>query len=182
MVGTTFDDTLAGKFRVSIVATGLNGEVNMNKPVVSMIRHIQNRNNSYTRPATFSGNSYSSVQASGHMATNGATALDMNAYPHQEQHQDKQESFNVHTNYKAQQEQAQPKIKEEINHDHSEMNMDENSLFGQSDPVEFVEESFEKVENETQLFTNDEEVNHSISTQGTFVSETKEELVDENFS
>ena len=62
------------------------------------------------------------------------------------------------------------------------MNMDENSLFGQSDPVEFVEESFEKVENETQLFTNDEEVNHSISTQGTFVSEAKEELVDENFS
>jgi cell division protein FtsZ len=182
LVGTTFDDTLAGKFRVSIVATGLNGEVNMNKPVVSMIRHIQNRNNSYTRPATFSGNSYSSVQASGHMATNGATALDMNAYPHQEQHQDKQESFNVHTNYKAQQEQAQPKIKEEINHDHSEMNMDENSLFGQSDPVEFVEESFEKVENETQLFTNDEEVNHSISTQGTFVSEAKEELVDEKFS
>ena len=182
LVGTTFDDTLAGKFRVSIVATGLNGEVNMNKPVVSMIRHIQNRNNSYTRPATFSGNSYSSVQASGHMATNGATALDMNAYSHQEQHQDKQESFNVHTNYKSQQEQAQPEIKEEINHDHSEMNMDENSLFGQSDPVEFVEESFEKVENETQLFTNDEEVNHSISTQGTFVSEAKEELVDENFS
>ena len=52
LVGTTFDENLAGKLRVSIVATGLNGEVGMNKPVVSMIRHIQNRNNGYSRPST----------------------------------------------------------------------------------------------------------------------------------
>ena len=69
LVGTTFDENLAGKLRVSIVATGLNGEVASGKPVVSMVRHIQNRNNGYTRPATFSG-SYSSLQPSSTNADN----------------------------------------------------------------------------------------------------------------
>jgi cell division protein FtsZ len=182
LVGTTFDESLAGKFRVSIVATGLNGEVSMNKPVVSMIRHIQNRNNSYTRPSTFSGNSYSSLQTSAHMATNGATALDMNAYPQHEQNQAKEQKLDVQTNYQTQTEQSQIETKEEISHDHLEMNMDEHSLFGQADPIEFVEESFEKVENENQLFTNDQDVNHSISTQGPLSEKNQEEFTNENFS
>ncbi len=182
LVGTTFDESLAGKFRVSIVATGLNGEVSMNKPVVSMIRHIQNRNNSYTRPSAFSGNSYSSLQTSAHMATNGATALDMNAYPQHEQNQSKEQKLDVQTNYQTQTEQSQIETKEEISHDHLEMNMDEHSLFGQADPIEFVEESFEKVENENQLFTNDQDVNHSISTQGSLSEKNQEEFTNENFS
>jgi cell division protein FtsZ len=182
LVGTTFDESLAGKFRVSIVATGLNGEVSMNKPVVSMIRHIQNRNNSYTRPSAFSGNSYSSLQTSAHMATNGATALDMNAYPQHEQNQAKEQKLDVQTNYQTQTEQSQIETKEEISHDHLEMNMDEHSLFGQADPIEFVEESFEKVENENQLFTNDQDVNHSISTQGPLSEKNQEEFTNENFS
>ena len=182
LVGTTFDESLAGKFRVSIVATGLNGEVSMNKPVVSMIRHIQNRNNSYTRPSAFSGNSYSSLQTSAHMATNGATALDMNAYPQHEQNQAKEQKLDVQTNYQTQTEQSQIETKEEISHDHLEMNMDEHSLFGQADPIEFVEESFEKVENENQLFTNDQDVNHSISTQGSLSEKNQEEFTNENFS
>ena len=182
LVGTTFDESLAGKFRVSIVATGLNGEVSMNKPVVSMIRHIQNRNNSYTRPSAFSGNSYSSLQTSAHMATNGATALDMNAYPQHEQNQAKEQKLDVQTNYQTQTEQSQIETKEEISHDHLEMNMDEHSLFGQVDPIEFVEESFEKVENENQLFTNDQDVNHSISTQGSLSEKNQEEFTNENFS
>ena len=182
LVGTTFDESLAGKFRVSIVATGLNGEVSMNKPVVSMIRHIQNRNNSYTRPSAFSGNSYSSLQTSAHMATNGATALDMNAYPQHEQNQSKEQKLDVQTNYQTQTEQSQIETKEEISHDHLEMNMDEHTLFGQADPIEFVEESFEKVENENQLFTNDQDVNHSISTQGSLSEKNQEEFTNENFS
>jgi len=182
LVGTTFDESLAGKFRVSIVATGLNGEVSMNKPVVSKIRHIQNRNNSYTRPSAFSGNSYSSLQTSAHMATNGATALDMNAYPQHEQNQAKEQKLDVQTNYQTQTEQSQIETKEEISHDHLEMNMDEHSLFGQADPIEFVEESFEKVENENQLFTNDQDVNHSISTQGSLSEKNQEEFTNENFS
>ena len=182
LVGTTFDESLAGKFRVSIVATGLNGEVSMNKPVVSMIRHIQNRNNSYTRPSAFSGNSYSSLQTSAHMATNGATALDMNAYTQHEQNQAKEQKLDVQTNYQTQTEQSQIETKEEISHDHLEMNMDEHSLFGQADPIEFVEESFEKVENENQLFTNDQDVNHSISTQGSLSEKNQEEFTNENFS
>ena len=182
LVGTTFDESLAGKFRVSIVATGLNGEVSMNKPVVSMIRHIQNRNNSYTRPSAFSGNSYSSLQTSAHMATNGATALDINAYPQHEQNQAKEQKLDVQTNYQTQTEQSQIETKEEISHDHLEMNMDEHSLFGQADPIEFVEESFEKVENENQLFTNDQDVNHSISTQGPLSEKNQEEFTNENFS
>jgi cell division protein FtsZ len=62
------------------------------------------------------------------------------------------------------------------------MNMDEHSLFGQADPIEFVEESFEKVENENQLFTNDQDVNHSISTQGSLSEKNQEEFTNEKFS
>ena len=46
------------------------------------------------------------------------------------------------------------------------MNMREGFSFSQNEaPTEFVEESFEKIENETQLFTSDQEVNSSISKQ-----------------
>jgi cell division protein FtsZ len=81
LVGSTFEESLGGKMRVSIVATGLGGEAAINnKPVVSMMRHINNRNNGYstiynTPNQSFVPNyvTHSAPQA----MTNGATALDM---------------------------------------------------------------------------------------------------------
>ncbi len=183
LVGTTFDDALAGKLRVSIVATGLNGEVAMNKPVVSMIRHIQNRNNGYTKPATFGGSNYSSLQSSSRMATNGATAFDMSSYPQQEEIKNEQLKQSVYSNYQFEQEHDKKIDNKTLENDHlSEMKIDESSLFSQENPVEFVEESFEKIEKETQLFTNDEEINHSTSIQGNLSSENTEEIINDNFS
>jgi cell division protein FtsZ len=189
LVGTTFDENLAGKLRVSIVATGLNGEVASGKPVVSMVRHIQNRNNGYTRPATFSG-SYSSLQPSStnaatngttaHMVTEGATALDMNSYSNQEMQVTTDSQMN---NPQATHEHAQNEITPQENQpEHLEMNMGENSLFNEEAPTDFVEESFEKVEEETQLFTSDQEVNNSISTEESTNSESPEQSMNENFS
>ena len=183
LVGTTFDDALAGKLRVSIVATGLNGEVSANKPVVSMIRHIQNRNNGYTKPSAFSGSSYSSVQSTPHMATHGATAFDMSSYPHAEEQSKKQENFDVSKNYEIEEEKNnETSSQQQADEEHLEMKIDENSLFSQSDPIEFVEESLEKIENETQLFTNDQEINSSISKQENLNSDNHEKIVNENFS
>ena len=189
LVGTTFDENLAGKLRVSIVATGLNGEVASGKPVVSMIRHIQNRNNGYSRPSTFSG-SYSSLQTSStnavtngttaQMATEGATALDMNSYSNQEIPVTSESQMN---NQQAIHEDVQTEISpQDIQPEHSEMNMGEDSLFNEEAPAEFVEESIERAEEETQLFTSDQEVNNSISTQESSNSESPEQTMNENFS
>lgn len=81
LVGSTFEESLGGKMRVSIVATGLGGEAAINnKPVVSMMRHINNRNNGYStiynRPNQSFVPSYV-TQSAPQAMTNGATALDM---------------------------------------------------------------------------------------------------------
>ncbi len=81
LVGSTFEESLGGKMRVSIVATGLGGEAAINnKPVVSMMRHINNRNNGYStiynRPNQSFVPNYVTQSATQAM-TNGATALDM---------------------------------------------------------------------------------------------------------
>jgi cell division protein FtsZ len=147
-----------------------------------MIRHIQNRNNGYSKPSIFNGNNYSSLQPS-HMATDGATALDMNTFSHQEQNQEMEMASNFQEEiHQTIDENLQTKIKEEANHDHSEINMRDNSLFSQEDPIEFVEESFEKVESETQLFTSDEEINNSAPSNEMSNTESSEELINENFS
>jgi len=179
LVGTTFDENLAGKLRVSIVATGLNGEVGMNKPVVSMIRHIQNRNNGYSRPSTFSGSNYSSLQTSAHTATHGATALNMNTFADQEEVA--QQEASVQVSYNVNQAETETETKTEKNIDTSENKLEEGSLFSQNDPIEFQEESFEKIENETQLFTNDDEVNSTIETRETH-SFDNNDLKEEIFS
>jgi cell division protein FtsZ len=81
LVGSTFEESLGGKMRVSIVATGLGGEAAINnKPVVSMMRHINNRNNGYS--TIYNGPNQSFVpnyvtHSAPQAMTNGATALDM---------------------------------------------------------------------------------------------------------
>jgi len=82
LVGSTFEESLGGKMRVSIVATGLGGEAAINnKPVVSMMRHINNRNNGYStiynRPQQSFVPNYTTQTTAPQAMTNGAAALDM---------------------------------------------------------------------------------------------------------
>ena len=82
LVGSTFEESLGGKMRVSIVATGLGGEAAINnKPVVSMMRHINNRNNGYStiynRPQQSFVPNYTTQSAAPQAMTNGAAALDI---------------------------------------------------------------------------------------------------------
>ena len=117
------------------------------------------------------------------MATHGATAFDMSSYPHAEEQLKKQENFDVSKNYEIEEEKNnETSSQQQADEEHLEMKIDENSLFSQSDPIEFVEESLEKIENETQLFTNDQEINGSISKQENLNSDNHEEIVNENFS
>ena len=63
LIGSTIDETMSGKVRVSIVVTGLGGEVNRAKPTLSV---VQNRNNGYVRPNSFANTQtpYSNFQPS----------------------------------------------------------------------------------------------------------------------
>ena len=73
--GSIEDETLNGKIRVSIVATSLDGQEPQIKPIISMVGRIQNRNNNYseTSPSSFKTQNTQTI-----MATEGATALDLN--------------------------------------------------------------------------------------------------------
>ena len=55
MIGTTIDENLKGKLRVSIVATGLGGEISRNKPILV---HNQNYTNIQPRPNPVNHNPY----------------------------------------------------------------------------------------------------------------------------
>jgi cell division protein FtsZ len=50
LIGSTIDESMNGKVRVSIVVTGLGGEVIKNKPTLSV---VQNRNHGYSKPNLF---------------------------------------------------------------------------------------------------------------------------------
>ncbi len=72
--GSTEDQSLNGKIRVSIVATALDGQEPQMKPVVSMVHRIQNRN---INQNISTNNSFGS-QINTLPATEGATALNIN--------------------------------------------------------------------------------------------------------
>ena len=75
IIGAITDAEMVGKMRVSIVATALDNQGPQIKPVVNLVHRIQNRNNGYSenqaKPLTLNQPTLN--------ATEGATALDMNA-------------------------------------------------------------------------------------------------------
>ena len=75
IIGAITDSEMQGKMRVSIVATALDNQTPQTKPVVSIVHKIQNRNNIYNNSIA---KSLSSNQAA-IRATDGATALELNA-------------------------------------------------------------------------------------------------------
>ena len=101
----------------------------------------------------------------------------MNTFADQEEVAQHEASVQVSYNVN----QAETETETEKNIDTSENKLEEGSLFSQNDPIEFQEESFEKIENETQLFTNDDEVNSTIETRETH-SFDNDDLKEEIFS
>ena len=76
----------------------------------------------------------------------------------------KQPDLNTEYNVSVEQNSSnQPEIDSQLKADQnsSEANLGEGSLFAKNETIEFLEESLEKEEAETQLFTNDHEVNHA---------------------
>ena len=74
-VGAIEDKNLNGKIRVSIIATSLDGQEPERKPVISMVHRLQNRNMGYVdHPINTVTRNQPTLNA-----TEGATALDMNA-------------------------------------------------------------------------------------------------------
>ena len=75
IIGAITDTDMQGKMRVSIVATALDNQGPQVKPIVSMVHRIQNRNTGYKENVMKTLETNQSVLN----ATEGATALDMNA-------------------------------------------------------------------------------------------------------
>ena len=82
MIGTTIDENLKGKLRVSIVATGLGGEISRNKPILV---HNQNYTNIQPRPNPVNHNPYAlnnfqkqSLNRPMNTTMTGSAALDLN--------------------------------------------------------------------------------------------------------
>ena len=73
--GSIEDEKLNGKIRVSIVATSLDGQVPLTKPIISMVHRLQSRNVGYND----NGTNITTRNQTTLSATEGATALDMNS-------------------------------------------------------------------------------------------------------
>ena len=87
MIGTTIDENLKGKLRVSIVATGLGGEVNRNKPVLVHNRNYINPNlrgnaTNYTHNPYMVNNSQNNYSRPMNTVMSGSAAIDMNSVTH----------------------------------------------------------------------------------------------------
>tara|TARA_Y100000590_G_scaffold229821_1_gene259193 strand:- start:12388 stop:13908 length:1521 start_codon:yes stop_codon:yes gene_type:complete len=74
IIGAITDPKMDGKMRVSIVATALDNQGPQVKPVVSMIHRIHNRNFGYNE----NNSNTSTIKQQTLIATEGATALDIN--------------------------------------------------------------------------------------------------------
>ena len=154
------DESLNGKIRVSIVATSLDGQEPQIKPIISMVGRIQNRNSNYseTSPSSFKTQNAQTI-----MATEGATALNIELNPsvensikenkveqNQNQNEDKilgdlsMESANYLQNLE---ENAQS---DNFNQEHVEQSNPQGSTSFEVDSIELAT---------PQLFSNEEEMN-----------------------
>ena len=91
IIGAITDPILEGKMRVSIVATALDGQEPLTKPVVSMVHRIHKRNAGYGDNYTNSAEVHQATLN----ATEGATALNMGAAIEQNKVVEKQEQTNA---------------------------------------------------------------------------------------
>ena len=75
IIGAITDEALAGKIRVSIVATSLDNQQPESKSVVNMVHRIQNRNTGYSDFGSNNTGSFPFSNTTSNIATHGANAL-----------------------------------------------------------------------------------------------------------
>ena len=148
LIGNTIDEAMTGKVRVSIVVTGLGGEVVKNKPTLSVVQsrngysqqnltinhntNVQQKNNyaaymsnqPYTRSATPNAN----MSAAQNTHVSGANALDLGSVSEANQNV----TPNIKTNYKEIQENVKtedPAIEDFLRDEQSLNNNNENVIF-----------------------------------------------------
>jgi len=156
--GSIEDENLNGKIRVSIVATSLDGQEPQMKPIISMVGRIQNRNSNYseTSPSSFTTQNTQTI-----MATEGATALNMELNPSEEKSIEED---------KVEQNQNEDKILGDLSMESANylQNLEENAQSDnfnqehveQSNPQGSTSFEVDSIELATpQLFSNEEEMN-----------------------
>jgi len=183
LIGSTIDESMNGKVRVSIVVTGLGGEVVKNKPTLSV---VQNRNHGYSKPNLFNNiqspysnysqqafvqTGYQATQTSAPMASatsnqpapiSGANALDVNTIYETEQNT----TVEVNTNYEELQKNipldnslAENFVNEDENLDVLNTNpIEEQSLLDVEKNIKEDHANIESDEIAPQLFTGDQEI------------------------
>ncbi len=177
LIGSTIDETMNGKVRVSIVVTGLGGEVVKNRPTLSV---VQSRNSGFARQNLFNTvnpnsdyqkNNYTAYMAnqpyepssapsmsSNNGSIEGANALNLNTVEYSNQGT----TPNIKTNYQEIQESYKNDdlelkeflVEDEKNFRDNQIFEDENSLNINDDIQKNDEENFET----PQLFSGDDEI------------------------
>ena len=180
LIGNTIDEAMTGKVRVSIVVTGLGGEVVKNKPTLSVVQsrnnysqqnltinnntNLQHKNN-YTaymsnQPYTASSMPNTNMSAAQNTQVSGANALDLGSVSEANQNI----TPDIKTNYKEIQENVKtedPAIEDFLRDDQCLNNNNENVVFEtQTLNSEKSMDQFANEENfETpQLFTGDDDI------------------------
>jgi cell division protein FtsZ len=180
LVGSTFEEGLGGKMRVSIVATGLGGELALNnKPVVSMMRHINNRNNgystSYNRQQEAFVPNYVAHHNSPRAMTSGANALDM--------YQDIKNETQINSESHIQNHQEKNSI---ITQENLVQNNSETHGVKLENFSAITEEENKKISNEVdsfpKLFSEDENLNNNEENSSQFFKDLGHDLTDEEKS
>ncbi len=192
LIGNTIDEAMTGKVRVSIVVTGLGGEVVKNRPTLSVVQtrngySAQNLPNSNTtntqqknnyeaymsnQPYSPSMTPNSSLSTTQNMRISGANALDLGSMSETS----KNITPDIKTNYSEIQDSVKTEepIFDDFLRDESNLNnIDNDVIKSQSFNNEKSMDQFAEEKNfETQqLFTGDEEVFET----GEFVKENREE-------
>ena len=148
IIGAITDPTLEGKMRVSIVATALDNQESLTKPVVSMVHRIHNRNVGYSGQSGNSGATHQSALS----ATEGATALDMSVATEQNKAVKQQELANERSLKNISIENATY-----LQNNMKDISINEEYLKKEDEISNFEVDSIELAN--PQLFSDDEEIN-----------------------
>ncbi len=179
LIGNTIDETMTGKVRVSIVVTGLGGEVVKNKPTLSVVQnrggyasqnlfnnssynnHVKNNYTTYisNQPYSQSANTSTGMQGTQNTHISGANALDLGSVNQSGENI----SPDIKTNYSEIQENIKiedPVIEDFLKEDQNNQSVENNIVESKPSSFEEGSDQFEEKENfqTPQLFTNDEEV------------------------
>ena len=174
LIGSTIDENMSGKIRVSIVVTGLGGEVTRTKPNLSV---VQSRNNGYVRPNTFNNtdspysnpqpsvyatqaNQVSPTMSNSSNPTLGANALDISNVQNNQQIVPPE----IKTNYQQLQDTTpveDPAIDDFLENDQIKEDLTNLESFDEQSSLQLDEIIEENQESAPQLFSGDDDIQES---------------------